>query len=317
MLLELFDAWMRERARIRKPTAAATVKGYRNDLTLWAKALVEDVSEGPRSPLEQVSVTDLTPERVAAAWERFAASSYSDRTLRRMLASLRGLVAYCRRHDLLDLDPTEDLPQPGRSPALPRALDDSGLGRLVAAVRNPPPSARGAWPARDLALVALMAGCGFRASEVVSITPASIDRDELWRITVVGKGTKERTVPAAAEVARTVDTFLQERAGRFGPPRRDDRIFVRVDGSPLSANALSNMVRRWESWAGIGHVRGAAAHRLRHTYAVGLLLNGVSVPELSELLGHQNIETTGLYLKVTAAHLGDAAQAAPVRGLLP
>ena len=127
---------------------------------------------------------------------------------------------------------------------------------------------------------------------------------------VVGKGRKARTVPLDPGVAAQIDTYLPWRAERLPEQSDSSPLLIRPDGRALTRDTISYRVNRLYARAGIAKPEGEAAHALRHTYAVSMVDVGVPISEVQQLLGHESIATTGIYLKASAAHLR-AASAAP------
>lgn len=93
-------------------------------------------------------------------------------------------------------------------------------------------------------------------------------------------------------------------------------LFLDSRGGRLERRSLDRLVNNWFIRAGVRKPPGEAAHAFRHTYAVGLVNNGAGLPAVQELLGHENLSTTSIYLRASAAHLHETVRALPVRQLL-
>ncbi len=111
--------------------------------------------------------------------------------------------------------------------------------------------------------------------------------------------------------------------GTVGSYTCGDPLFVRLVGSaeapeaqPFSRQSLDRLVLSWFRRAGVTPPPGALAHALRHTYATLLVDAGASLPEVQALLGHKDMSTTQVYLKVAGRGLKDAARAHPARQAL-
>jgi integrase/recombinase XerD len=79
---------------------------------------------------------------------------------------------------------------------------------------------------------------------------------------------------------------------------------------------MDTLVQRWYRRAAVTPPPGSLAHALRHTYATLLVDAGASLPEVQRLLGHVDLSTTQVYLKVAGQGLHDAALSNPARALL-
>lgn len=149
---------------------------------------------------------------------------------------------------------------------------------------------------RDLAIVGLMLLDGLRSCEVLAL-----NRDDLLlsesQMRVPGKGNKPRWLPLAPETIQLLDHYLLlERPSNCGSP-----LFVvlkgRARGSRMTAAGLRSLFRHHRR---ITSVPKANPHRFRHTFARDMLCNGLSLPALMHLMGHSKIQTTMVYVQLTA-----------------
>jgi site-specific recombinase XerD len=311
----LIQAWLGSLWARNRIGSARTETAYRLDLQRWAQACGSD--DG------RLRLAQLDPAVLEDALGRLARAGYAVSTRSRMLAALRGFCAWLVANGHLETDPTtgDGLRMRGEPSRMPVALSDDELGRLVATVATADPTARLALPARDLALVAVLAGCGLRASELCVLTNRDVLLDPDPLLVVQGKGRKQRRVPVPQPVLDAIDAWraereaLAERSPAFksapaGP------LFCNGRGSAFTASSLDYHVLKWFARAGIPKTPGEAAHALRHTYAKGLVATGAALPSVSALLGHADLRTTSIYLRMTAVDLAEAAAHAPMNQVL-
>ena len=149
---------------------------------------------------------------------------------------------------------------------------------------------------RDLAIVGLMLLDGLRSCEVLAL-----NRDDLLlsesQMCVPGKGNKPRWLPLAPETIQLLDHYLLlERPSNCG-----SSLFVvlkgRARGGRMTAAGLRSLFRHHRR---ITSVQKANPHRFRHTFARDMLCNGLSLPALMHLMGHSKIQTTMVYVHLTA-----------------
>lgn len=325
----LGNEWLDERRTIGRGISALTEAAYRRDLTAWAGAIADllDRPAGAPAPdgerpdafrqsLSRLGVADLTLLNVKRALAGFARREYAPATRGRMLAALRGFCGWLVINGHLAGDPTVHLGNPTIPSRLPAAFLPSELQAIVETVSRQDPAGRFPWPARDRALVAVLAGAGLRASECVGLRLSDLVKQDPPLLKVTGKGNKQRRVPVPAEVVGAVEDYLAERSERLSEPSPAEPLFVRHNGKPFTREALNYHVYRWLLRAGVHKPEGEAAHAFRHTYAKGLVTNGVPISSVQALLGHASLNTTQVYLRMTGAELADAAQAAEVRQYL-
>ena len=285
------------------------------DLERWAIVVGEVRGRSPtddQPALATLSLSDLSDEVLVGAMAA-AKGRWSDATVARMLSTLRGFTRWLRRGGHLVVDPLDgDLFRaPAAAQRRPRAPDAEDVERmLAAAAEEPRQRQRMFWPTRDVALLRFLATTGARAEETCGVTIAELDRRAerpIWRVGR-SKGGKSRDVPLPRPTVEAIDAWLAERVrpgqGRRAlTARRVDSLFVRPDGTALSAQALDRIVRGMAQRAGVVLPDGAAAHAFRHHYGVTLALRGVPQTVISQLMGHADPRTTSIYTTVASQQL--------------
>ena len=219
---------------------------------------------------------------------RWAGSLHLDHSSRRAyVSSVRVFAAWLVAEGHLELDPTVGLARVREPPRLEsRALSVKAVRALFGAC----PDSRGR------AIVALMVGCGLRCCEVASLEMADWDRDD-GSILVRGKAGHMRRLPVPDEVEAPLVEYLADRG--YGPgPVIASRHAYRYG---LSAAYLSALLGRWLTVAGVKERPGdgRSAHALRHTCASDVYKDSKDLRAVQEMLGHQNLNTTALYLRHT------------------
>jgi site-specific recombinase XerD len=163
-------------------------------------------------------------------------------------------------------------------------LDENEIRLLDEAMRT---SHRTVLGYRNRLAVRLMAGAGLRISEVLSLTPASID-PMTGNIRVTGKGGKTRITRLPAADMPLLRSWIKRR------PDGATMLVCRQDGSPMEASAMRQTIKRAAARAGIR--KEVRCHSFRHRFAVTLANDNVPVPHISRLLGHSSVATTQHYL---------------------
>lgn len=296
------------------------------DLRRWAAAFLQVLGRnappeltGPATGLRLwsfVTVTELSdPDNLLRAFDRLGAE-LAPKTLDRMLSVMKGWTAWLLRRGVLDRDPTasDDLQIRVPKRLEVRAFTTDDVDALLQAATLPNPAAISAWPARDAAIIATLAGCGLRAAELCALTINEIDRTverPLVRVRDAAKGGRHRNVPLPRSALTLITTYLDERRQRAiehpdlaTTPRA--RLFVRNNAEPITTTFLYDTLERICVSAGVTAPDGAMAHALRHHYGTQLATRGVPLPVIQQLLGHASATTTAIYTRVTEATLTDA-----------
>jgi integrase len=179
--------------------------------------------------------------------------------------------------------------------ALPRHVSTDDLERVLNLFRDASPRSR-----RNRAILLSLARLGLRANEIVQLRMEDID----WRggqlFVRRGKNRTERVLPLSQEVG---DALARPRTGspvvflNYRPPYR-----------PLAGpSAVSTMAKR--ALLSIGFASGPriGAHTFRHTVASEMVSKGATFKEVADVLGHQSLQTTGIYAKLNLQALATVA----------
>ena len=141
-------------------------------------------------------------------------------------------------------------------------------------------------PEPERSMIVLMVAAGLRCMECAELQVEDLDL-HARRVTVLGKGSRERTVPLGAAAAAAL---------RHGRWPRSGYAFRRSDtGGPYSAALVSHHVGRAMRGGGLE----GGAHRLRHTYATELLEAGMPLEQVMRRLGHTGPAMTMRYVRLT------------------
>jgi site-specific recombinase XerD len=153
---------------------------------------------------------------------------------------------------------------------------------------------------RDHALLALAVQTGLRISELIALRDADVHLGVGPHVSCVGKGRKQRITPLTAPVVAVLRVWLAERCGHAHDP-----IFTTRKGKTLSRDALerrlATYVARASRTCSSLQEKTITLHVLRHTAAMRLLHAGVDTSVIALWLGHQQVETTQIYLHADLA----------------
>lgn len=294
-----------------------TAKSRRADLMRFVITLRAVLAHEPVESSQLVELcVDLSPTDVTTASVRRVLDSmlhsYRRSTVSRTLTSVRGATRWMYKTGLLPADPCDDdtlrlRPDP---PGLDvHAFTSGDVEALLAAAASPPASVRSAWGERDVAIIAVAAHCGLRASEVAELRVENLRREGNVVIADVihgTKGGKPRRVPVPHRTMEAVDVWLAARSVRLGAAPPDAPLFVSVAGKPLDRWFLDRMLRRVATAAGVAMPHDAAMHGLRHHYGVSLALRNVQPLIIAQLLGHADPRTSMMYTRMVSDQLADA-----------
>lgn len=163
---------------------------------------------------------------------------------------------------------------------------------------------------RDRAMITLLVDTGIRASELCDLLIWHCDLKN-QRITVMGKGRRERVLPISARTGQVIWRYL---ASRDDAQRKGGALFITSNRGKLDRNSLRRLLERAGQRAG---VHGVNVHRFRHTFAIAFLRNGGHVFALQRMLGHSTMEMVRRYLSIAETDIQNAHRdASPVQNWL-
>jgi integrase/recombinase XerC len=290
--------------RTQRRASPHTLSAYRRDLAKLADLVA------PAAPSNQTS-SDIRGYIV-----RLHAAGLGPASLARTLSAWRTFYQWLVERGDSETNPVVGVRGPKRPRRLPKALS------AEQAITLADHDTDGSWIAlRDHALVELLYSSGLRLSELVGLdwryfaaegkVPAShswIDAEGA-EATVVGKGSKARTVPIGAPALRAMGEWMSARNAVTPPAER--ALFVSNRGTRLTPRSVQARLASLSRRLGLGvHVH---PHVLRHSFASHLLQSSGDLRAVQELLGHSNISTTQIYTQLDWQHLAKAYDAAHPR----
>jgi integrase/recombinase XerC len=166
---------------------------------------------------------------------------------------------------------------------------------------------------RNYALIQLMLQTGLRVGEIAALRHEDLRINERSGSVRVreGKGRKEREVPLNTTARKALRDYLDtlEVCDHHAPVFRSSR------GTPLSVRAIQQSVSTIAARAGIKRIP-VSAHTLRHTFAVNYLKgNRGNLVELSNVMGHESLNTTAIYTRPSREDLSNDLERSPLNVL--
>lgn len=209
------------------------------------------------------NVTQVLVESYVASMAGHGASAV---TIRLHVSALRTFFGWLVRRGLMQGNPARYVSTPKPPCRLPSCVPSYSIERAI--------SGAGLQAA---AIIATLYDTGLRLSELLSIDTRNVEK---WRhaIRIVGKGNRERIVFYRERTARLLNSYLGGRRGVVFPglSPEDVRRIVYAEFDKLGVSA--------------------SPHRLRHSFATGLLCGGASIEATRQLLGHKSVKTTQRYI---------------------
>lgn len=267
-----------------------TAEAYLRDVDKLIKWL--DTCTEYERPLTVVDVTLLDLQYFVSS---MADLGIAPTSLARIISGVKSFFRWLLNEGYVTDDPTLLLESPRIGRHLPEILSLEDIDAMEAAIDTS--TFEGI---RNYAIMETLYGCGLRVSELTSLAISRVWLDEGYLI-VVGKGNKERLVPMSPVAVEAIKTYLEARADIVLKPGEDDMMFVSRRGRRLTRMMIFYIVTRLAEAAGIK--KNISPHTLRHSFATHLLEGGANLRAIQQMLGHESIATTEIYLHLDRSRL--------------
>lgn len=290
-----------------------TANEYYYDIRTFYKFLkihyghASDYSNFEDIPIDGITIEDLNNVDLNLIYEYIyflntnRKNSASSRA--RKISSLRSFYKYlCTKAHLISQNPTIDLDTVKIGKRLPHYLTLEDSLCLLETID-------GDYAERDYCIITFFLNCGLRLNELVNINITDI-RDK--KLTVIGKGNKERTIYLNTACIKALERYMTVRK-TITPSRLEDKnaLFISRLNRRISRRTVQSMVQKYIKQIGLD-THKYTTHKLRHTAATLMYQSGVDIRILQEILGHEQLSTTEIYTHINNDQLKAAVDANPL-----
>lgn len=261
-----------------------TVIGYRFDIEKFINYL-KDSGTALRDvtlPILQQFVADMHDVGI------------SPRSQARIVSGLKSFFKYLVMASYTEENPSIMLETPNIGLHLPEVLTLEEIDRLENEIDTSTTEG-----VRNYAIIETLYGCGLRVSELVNLEISRVFLKDKY-LMVNGKGSKERIVPMSDMVIDLISDYLKVR-GEVIKPGEENVLYLSRRGTRLTRQMIFTIIKRLAAQAGIKKI--ISPHTLRHSFATHLLEGGANLRAIQQMLGHETIATTEIYLHIDSTRL--------------
>lgn len=231
----------------------------------------------------------------------------SPRSQARITSGLRSFFDYLMFENLRKTNPTALLETPKIGRNLPDTLSLEEIDALIGAIDLSHPQGE-----RNRTILETLYGCGLRVSELINLKLSDLFFEEGF-IRVLGKGNKQRFVPIHSLNQKYINIYVQHiRVHQTIQPKNEDIVFLNRRGNKLTRNMVFIIIR--ELADKIGLQKTISPHTFRHSFATHLLENGADLRSIQQMLGHESITTTEIYMHLDKKFLSESLKKYHPRG---
>lgn len=273
--------------KIERGLSENSIKSYSQDVIKLIRFLSD----------QQINVA---PDKISSEIvERFVYSSskaLAPRSQSRMISGLRNFFDYLIFEKYRSENPTDLLDSPKVGRKLPDTLSEKEINKIIAQIDLSTPEGE-----RNRAMIETLYSCGLRVTEMIQLKISDLFFDEGF-IRVIGKGNKQRFVPINSYMIKLIETYRNLIRNNSKVQKGfEDTLFLNRRGKQISRNMVFMILKDLCIKAGIH--KSVSPHTLRHSFATHLLENGADLRAIQQMLGHESITTTEIYMHLDKGHL--------------
>ncbi|MDQ6979890.1 MAG: tyrosine-type recombinase/integrase [Ghiorsea sp.] len=264
-----------------------TVSNYKRDLQRFVDFYMQQTQD-------QMYIHQISREHIQDWLVLGHSQGLAPATLARRLSAVKSIFVFALRHKHCPENPAAGIRAPKLGKRLPKTIPQHQTQALLETTNRK-------FDSRELALLALLYGCGLRVSEVVGVNMNHLSlnfRQGIGEVRVLGKGNKERIVPLPEVAVALIKDWLQARANLLP---KEDAVFLNKFGKRLSVRSVQRMLK--DRALETGADMSVTPHKLRHSFATDMLTGGANLRTIQQFLGHASLATTEHYTHVTLPQL--------------
>ncbi len=275
--------------KLERGLASNSIKNYVLDVEKLVSFLAENnLTETP------VKINKETVQRFVYE----VAKVVNPRSQARIISGLKSFFNYLVFEEYRLDNPLDLIESPKIGRKLPDTLSENEINKLIAAIDLSKPEGE-----RNRAMLETLYGCGLRVSELIGLRISDLYFEEDF-IKVTGKGDKQRFVPISNINKKYINIYRKEiRVHLKIQPGFQDILFLNRRGKQLTRAMVFTIVKDLAKKINLDKV--ISPHTFRHSFATHLLENGADLRAIQQMLGHESITTTEVYMHVDRSHLAD------------
>jgi integrase/recombinase XerD len=273
--------------KIEKGLAKNSIASY----TLDVKKLIVFLAENEIKVSPFVISTDDIQQFIYNASKNLNARSQA-----RLISGLRNFFDYLIFEDYRNDNPTDLIESPKIGRKLPDTLSLEEIDSIINSIDLSKPHGE-----RNRTILETLYSCGLRVSELTELQVSDLFFDEGF-IRVIGKGNKQRFVPINSQTQKYINLYLRNNRNLIKIQKGfEDTVFLNRRGRKLTRVMIFTIIKNLTEEAGID--KKISPHTFRHSFATHLLERGADLRAIQQMLGHESITTTEIYMHLDKSFL--------------
>ncbi|MDH3381554.1 MAG: site-specific tyrosine recombinase XerD [Flavobacteriaceae bacterium] len=278
--------------KIEKGLSKNSIESYTRDIQKLINFLA--INESPANPIQ------INGEEIQFFIYEVS-KKLNARSQSRLISGLRSFFDYLIVEKYRTSNPTELIEMPKLGRKLPEVLSEVEIDRIIKTIDLSHPQGE-----RNRALLETLYGSGLRVTELITLKISDLFFEEGF-IKVHGKGNKERYIPINELNQKYIEIYIKDI--RVHIPRVkgfEDTLFLNRNGKQLTRNMIFIILKDLAQKAGIK--KNISPHTFRHSFATHLLEKGADLRAIQQMLGHESITTTEIYMHLDRTFLKEVLE---------
>ena len=279
--IKLFQNYL----KIERGLSKNSILNYTNDI----KSLINFINEKKLKITPKECNNDIIKEFLYNTSPNVKSSSQS-----RRISGLKSFFNFLMFEKKIKISPIENIESPKIGRTLPETLSIKEIEMLIESIDLTHPQG-----ARNKAIIETLYGSGLRVSELINLKISDLYFDEDL-ILINGKGNKQRLVPMGNMSKKQIKIYISDHRKTKDIKYRDT-LFLNRNGRDISRVMIFNIVNELARKNNIK--KKISPHTFRHSFATHILENGADLRTIQQMMGHENITTTEIYMHLDSKHL--------------
>ncbi len=269
-----------------KKLSKNTLASYEHDMSLYL-AYLDSLGLSPAQADTSVIKKYL---------KQLKTSGRASTTISRELASIKNLYFYLLSNGAVTANPAEEIKAPKIEKKLPYILTP---GEIETLLEQPVPTDLKGF--RDKAMLELLYATGLRVSEMIELDVSDVNLD--MGFIHCNQDGHERVIPIGKICADALANYLSAARPLLVKTSGEAALFLNMLGQRISRQGFWKLLKQYAESAGIKAT--ITPHTLRHSFAAHLLENGADLRSIQSMLGHADISSTQMYVRLAGSKLKD------------
>ena len=270
-----------------KGASQRTISAYNADLEQFLQFCRLSVGE------------QIAKQHIEQFMQHLQTCAYAPKSIARKLSAIKEFCKFLYSEHIITTNPAQNILTPKQEKPLPKFLTYHEINRLIAAAHSKKDYR---WQ-RIYVMIQLMYATGLRVSELVALPLSALNFNK-GLISVVGKGSKERLIPVAAQALDAVQEYLACRNEILFAKNKSNWLFpsLHAQDGHFTRDAFYKDIKKLALESGL-NLHLVSPHVLRHSFATHLLDHQADLRAVQKMLGHESIATTEIYTHITTSKL--------------